>query len=227
MSASQSLATLLGFGVDVLDIDRPFSNAWILRARIDIADEPAPVRGPFSCVFDDGESTIEYSGTLIHSQADTGDAYVIGVGGQGKLSTFLQGVDYSQPQPRTIAQDIIAACGEVIGDLSGLDSLARIEPVYSCIKGLASRQLQSLCNLLGIRWYTRPDGGIVIGPPTWPTYANDPFIVHNPNEHGTIIAEPNLPDIEPGMVVGGFRIASVHYYLDSNGLSAHLGVANE
>jgi hypothetical protein len=221
-----SLATLLGFGADTLELERPFFGAWILRARLDIADDDAPPLGPFTCVFDDGNSTIEYSGTLIHSQEDTGDAYVVGVGGQGKLGTMLQGVDYSQPQPRTIAQDIIAACGEVVGDLSGLDSLSRVEPVYSCIAGLASHQLHALCRLVGARWYTRPDGGIVIGPPTWPTYSGEPFIVHNPNAHGTMIAEPNIPDIEPGMIVGGFRIARVRYFVNEDGLSAQLGIAN-
>jgi len=224
---TQSLATLLGFGVDTLELERPFIGAWILRARIDIADEPAPSLGPFSCVFDDGESTIEYSGTLIHSQSDTGEAYVIGVGGQGKLGTLLQGVDYAQPQARTIAQDIIAASGEVIGDLSALDSLPRIEPVFSCIKTTARNQLQALCNVIGARWYTRPDGGIVIDVPSWPTCAGDPFIVRNPNQHGTMIAEPNLPYIEPGMIVGGFRIARVRYYIDADGLTANLGVAHE
>jgi hypothetical protein len=223
----QSLATLAGFGVDVLDLERPFFGAWILRACIDVADDAAPALGPFSCVFDDGESTIEYTGTLIHSQADTGDAYVIGVGGQGKLGTMIKGVDYSQPQPRTIAKDIIAACGEVEGDLSGLDSLSRIEPAYSCIASSASNQLRSLCRMVNARWYTRHDGGIAIGPSLWPTYTGDPFIVHNPNAHGTIIAEPNIPDIEPGMIVGGFRIARVRYFLGEDGLSAHLGVANE
>jgi hypothetical protein len=223
----QSLATLAGFGVDTLELDRPFFGEWIIRAKLDIADNDAPPLGPFSCVFDDGNSSIEYNGTLIHSQADTGDAYVIGVGGQGKLGTMLPGVDYSQPQPRTIAQDIIAACGETIGDLSGLDSLSRIDPVFSCIASSASNQLQALCKLIIARWYTRPDGGIVMGAPTWPTYSGDPFIVHNPNAHGTIIAEPNIPDIEPGMVVGGFRIARLRYFINDDGLTAHLGVANE
>lgn len=224
---NQGLATLQGFGADTLELDCPFVGAWILRARIDIADEPAPSLGPFSCVFDDGESTIEYRGTLIHSQADTGDAYVIGVGGQGKLGTLLQGVDYAQPQARTVAQDIIAACGEVIGDLSALDSLPRIEPVFSCIKTTARNQLQALCNIIGARWYTRPDGGIVIDVPSWPTSARDLFVVRNPNQHGTMIAEPSIPDIEPGMVVDGFRVARVRYFIDENGLTAHLGVSNE
>lgn len=225
--SNQGLATLQGFGADALELERPFFGAWIIRARIDIGDKDAPPLGPFSCIFDDGESSIEYIGTLIHSQEDTGDAYVIGVGGQGKLGTLLQGVDYSQPQPRTIAQDIIAACGEVIGDLSGLDSLSRIEPVFSCIASSASNQLHSLCKLIGARWYTRADGGIVVGPDVWPNYEGSEFIVRRPNEHNVIISEPNIPDIEPGMVFGGYRIARTRYYIDDNGLSAHLGVANE
>lgn len=225
--SNQGLATLQGFGVDTLELDRPFFGAWIVRARIDVGDKDAPSLGPFSCVFDDGESSIEYRGTLIHSQEDTGDAYVIGVGGQGKLGTPLQGVDYSQPHARTVAQDIIAACGEAIGDLSGLDLLPRIEPVFSCIAASASNQLQALCKLIGARWYTRVDGGIVVEPPAWSAYDGNEFVVCNPNEHGIIIAEPNIPDIEPGTIYGGYRIARIRYYIDDNGLSAHLGVANE
>jgi hypothetical protein len=227
-----SLATIAGFGVDWLELDRPFSGAWILRARLDIGDDATPALGTFSCVFDDGTSTIEYNGTIIQSNDDTGDGYVIGVGGMGKLGTILPGVDYSQPQPRTVAKDIITACGETEGDLSGLDTLSRIEPAYSCINGRASKQLESLCKKLSnpdsiVRWLVTASGTIDIGVPQWPTYSGAPFVVHKPNAYGVVIAEPNIPDIEPGSIVDGIRIGRVRYYIDDNGLTAHLEVPNE
>lgn len=221
-----SLASISGFGADMLEIDRPYNGAWILRAKLDIADNEPPPLGPFSCIFDDGLSVVTYTGTLISSRADTGDAYVVGIGGQGKLGVIVNGIDYSQPQPRTIAKDIIEACGETIGDMSVLDGAKRIEPAYSRLSGRASVQLQTLCELVGVRWYTRIDGAINISALEWIEYDNDPFVVHNPNENGTMIAEPNLPDIEPSMIVGGFKIARVRYFIDENGLYARLGVHN-
>jgi hypothetical protein len=221
-----SIATIGKFGADTLSLDRPFVGTWVLRAKLDIGDEPSPSIGPFSCVFDDGLSSIEYIGTIISSIADVGDANVVCVGGNGKLDTLMQGVDYSQPKPSTIARDIIEGCGEVVGDLSTIESLPRIENVYSCVAGRASNQLQYLCEQIGARWFVGVDGKTNIVIDTWPTYSNDAFIVHNPNEYNEIIAEPNIADIDPGMIVDSFRVSRVRYFVDDHGLSARLGVAS-
>lgn len=220
-----SLATLAGFGVEWLELDRPFEGLWIIRAKLDIGDDAIPVLGPFTCLFNDGTSIIEYRGTLLLSSDDNGDAYVIGVAGNGKFGTVLPGVDYSLPQPRTVARDILTACGEVAGDISSLDTLPRINPVYSCLSGRATKQLTDLCRTIGARWYAHIDGTINIDVPSWPTYTNEAFVVHKPNAYGVAHAEPSLPDIAPGMIVDGKRIARVRYWLDENGLSAYLGLA--
>lgn len=219
-----SLAKIAGFGADWIDLDRPFNGFSVLRARLDIGTDDAPSLGQTSCVFDDGNGVIEYAMTIVESSNDNGDAYIVAVGGRGQLSRIIEGDDYSQPPPRLVLSAILEGVGEVAGDIDGLDSLDRIEPVYARATNAASRQLDALCNLVGARWYTRPDGAINAGPPTWLTYAGDAFVIHNANAHGIIIAEPALPDIEPGSIVGGIRVGRVRYFVDKQGLTAHLYV---
>lgn len=217
-----SFATIAEFGADWIDLDRPLSGEWILRAKLDIGTNNAPMIGPSQCIFNDGNSSITYEGTIITSSDDNGDAYVVMVGGAGKLSTVIDGDDYSRPQVRTVFAAIIGEIGETIGNIDGLDSLARIDPVYTRARNQANRQLDALCDIVGARWFVRNDGKIEAGPLTWPTYAGDPFIIHNANSNGIIIADPALPDIVPGMIVDGVRIGRVRYFVDSKGLSTHL-----
>lgn len=217
-----SLATLAGFGADWLELDRPFNGVSIFRARLDIGTDNAPPLGQTTCLFDNGNGSTEYVCTILESVADNGDAHIVAVGGQGQTSRVIEGDDYILPPPRVVLVAILDEIGETIGDIGGLDSLSRIEPVYTRATGPAARQIDSLCKLIGSRWYTRVDGAINAGPPTWPTYEDDPFIVHNANAHGIIMAEPALPDIEPGSIVNGVRIGRVRYFVDDDGLTAHL-----
>lgn len=219
------------FGVDWLDLERPFSGNWTLRAKLDTGTDDPPPLGPLELVFDTRSSdldatgeTMTYVGTIIESYADEGDSYIVAVGGAGGLRKAITGDDYERPPPRVVAGAILAAAGEVAGDLSGLDPLPRVDPFYGRLAGRADRQLDALCSLVGARWFVRPDGAVDAGPATWPTYASDPFTVHRPNASGVISAEPDLPDIEPGSVVDGYRVASVRYYVTDEGLSAKLSL---
>lgn len=219
-----SYAKVGDFGADWLELVRPFSGTWTARVRLDIGTDEPPAPGPASIVFDTGAASVTYSGTILESSADEGDGWLVIVGGTGGLRTELPGDDYERPPPRLVASAILSAAGEVSGDLTGLDVLPRIEPFYGRLAGLASRQLDALCSLVGARWYVGRDGKVNVGPATWPTYASDAFITHRPNAHGIIAAEPDLPDVEPGSVVDGYRIAHVRYIVSEDGLSAKLGI---
>lgn len=225
-----SFAKANGVGVDWLDLERPFSGNWIVRARLDIGTDAPPGLGPLTLVFDtSGEdeengASITYTGTIVESYADEGDGWIVAVGGTGGLRRALPGDDYAKPPPRVVVAAILAAAGELAGDLSGLASLDRIEPFYGRLAGRADRQLDAICSLVGARWYVGAEGKVNAGPATWPTYTGDPFITHRPNASGIISAEPDLPDIEPGMIVEGYRVASVRYFVTDDGLSAKLGI---
>jgi hypothetical protein len=219
-----SLAKVGDFGVDWLDLVRPFSGNWIARARLDIGTDAAPALGASSIVFDTGAATMTYSGTIIDSSDDEGDAWIVMVGGAGGLRIELDGDDYERPPPRVVVSAILSAAGEVEGDLAGLASLPRVEPFYGRLAGRADRQLDALCSVVSARWYVTHEGKVSVGPATWPTYPADAFIVHRPNAQGVVSAEPDLPDVEPGMVVDGYRIAHVRYFVTEDGLSARLTV---
>lgn len=225
-----SFAKANGVGVDWLDLERPFSGNWILRARLDIGADAPPAPGPLSLVFDtsgdDGDTgeSITYTGTILESYADEGDGWILAVGGAGGLRLDLPGDDYAKPPPRVVVAAILAAAGELAGDLTGLDTLDRIEPFYGRLAGRADRQLDAICSLVGARWHVGADGKVNAGPATWPTYSGDPFITHRPNASGIITAEPDLPDIEPGSIVDGYRVASVRYFVTDEGLSAKLSL---
>lgn len=219
-----SFAKVGNFGVDWLELVRPFSGNWTFRGRLDIGTDAAPAPGPTSVVFDTGSASITYTGTIIESSADEGDGWVTIVGGAGGLRWELAGDDYERPPPRVVVAAILAAAGEVSGDLSGLDILPRIEPFYGRLAGLASRQLDALCSLVGARWYMTHDGKVNAEPAAWDEYEGDAFIIHRPSANGVIDAEPDLPDIEPGMIVDGYRVAHVRYFVTADGLSAKLGV---
>jgi hypothetical protein len=219
-----SLAKVGLFGVDWLDLVRPFSGNWIARARLDIGTDAAPPLGASSIVFDTGAATMTYAGAIIESNADEGDAWIVMVGGAGGLRLDLDGDDYERPPPRVVVSAILSAAGEVEGDVADLASLPRVEPFYGRLAGRGDRQLDALCSVIGARWYVTHEGKVSVGPAAWPTYPADAFIVHRPNAQGVVSAEPDLPDVEPGMVVDGYRIAHVRYFVTEDGLSAKLTV---
>lgn len=219
-----SLVKLGDVGVDWLDLERPYSGTWLARARLDIGADAPPALGPGTLTFDTGAVSMSYVGTIIESYSDEGDGWIVMVGGTGGLRRVLLGEDYERPPPRVVVAAILAGAGEVAGDLFGLSTLARIEPFYSRLAGLASRQLDAVCAIVGARWSVRPDGAVDVGPAAWPAYASDPFIVRRPNAAGIIDAEPELPDIEPGSIADGYRVAHVRYFVTEDGLSAKLGL---
>ena len=219
-----SLVSLGDFGVDWLDLERPFSGTWLARARLDIGTDDPPALGPATLTFDTGSASMAYVGTIIESYEDEGDGWVLMVGGAGGLRRALTGDDYERPPPRVVVAAILAGAGELAGDLASLAPLLRIEPFYSRLAGLASRQLDAVCQVIGARWTVRADGAVDVGPAAWPTYPSDAFIVHRPNANGILDAEPELPDIDPGSIVDGYRVAHVRYFVTEGGLSAKLGL---
>jgi hypothetical protein len=220
-----SLAVINDHDVEWLDLDRPFQGAWLLRAKVDIGEGVALAVGPMSLVFDDGSGQpVTYTGTTLESSADQGDGYISAVGGAGGLRKVVAGDDYDAPPPRVVVAAILAAAGELAGDLSGLDALPRIDPFYSRLEGKAAAQLDELAKVTGATWRVRPDGRVDMGVPTWPTFDGDAFLGNFPNASGVLHAEPALPTIDPGMIVEGFRIGRVRYFVDAGGLSAKLTV---
>jgi hypothetical protein len=221
-----SYATINGVDVEWLDLDRPFQGNWTLRARIDLGDSDALPLGPLTLVFDtgaEGVQAVTYAGTILESTHDQGEGYIYAVGGAGGLRGVLAGDDYAAPPPRVVASAILAAAGESLGDLSGLDTLARIEPFYGRLAGTGTAQLDRLCRTLGVTtWRVRPDGAVDVFVPAWPTFEGDAFLGHFPNASGVAHAEPDLPTIDPGMVVDGLRVSRVRYFVDDTGLSAKL-----
>lgn len=221
-----SLADVNGSDVEWLDLDRPFRGNWFLRARLDIGEGDALALGPMALTFDDGSGVapVIFSGTILESSNDQGECYVYAVGGAGGLRRELPGEDYAAPPPRLVAGAILAGAGELAGDLSTLDAMPRIEPVYTRLRGTGTAQLDALCKLVGATWRIRPDGRVDVGVPSWPTSGVDPFLSHFPNASGVAHAEPALPTIDPGTVVQGLRVARVRYFVDGGGLSAKLTV---
>jgi hypothetical protein len=209
--------------VEWLDLHLPWSGAWSLCARVDLEGDDALAIGPLSLVFDDGSRSITYSGTILSSSADEGTGSIVAVGGAGGLRKRIAGEDYTRPPPRIVIAAILSACGETLGDVSTIETLPLIEPSYQRLVGRADRQIDALCELVGLRWYVAETGRVNVELPTWPTYERDAFLVRLRDINGERRAEPDVADIMPGMIVEGERVASVRYVLNEDGLTAMLG----
>jgi hypothetical protein len=216
--------TANGLRVDWLCLDVPFMGLWTARARLDIGDGAAPT-GALTLAFDTGDegaSPVTWSGTILESTADEGEASVYVVAGSGGLvaATGLAGADYDQPPPRVVAAAILEAAKETPGDLTVLDALPRIEPVYTRLRGRGVAQLDALARRCGVRWRAAPSGAIDVPNDTWPPA--DAFIVRRWDDSGRAAAEPDLPTLLPGIVVDGRRVSRVQYTVNEDGLSAVL-----
>jgi len=211
-----SFARANGFDVMSMSLAYPLNGLWEVRGVIDVGDKPAPTGAMALIMQPENGAASTWNGTFLSSLPDQGKAKFWAVAGAGGMRKVIAAADYDRPPARTVLSAILAAAGELAGDISGIDPFAQIVPVWTQFGGKASGELDALCAENGTSWRARPDGAIDVLVETWPAYPGEAFDVEPEDPDGRILLAQDAPDVRPGMTVLGKRIAHVTYVLTSS-----------
>ncbi len=178
-----------------------------VEATIDLDVGAAPPSGKVQLELAVEGAAVSYTCTILDALPD-GDAgreslgrfRVFAVLGAGGMRRVVEGIDYSDVQPRLILEDIARDTGEDF-DLSALGSPSTLAR-WTRVKGTGRKALERLCARLGLGWRVLPNGRVRVAPETWPAYsATAPQYTAEPDANGVAELALDAPDLAPGMTI--------------------------
>lgn len=150
-------ASIGGASVLSASISMPLSGAWTAEVVVG-SDQALSGR----VVLDDGG--VQFRGTVVNGEVDTGRSQALIVGGAGGLGTELEAKAYRATPARSVINDILAEAGETLSADADPALLGVLLPFWHRDSGPAWRALGLVVfDALGANWRVKRDGSIWIG----------------------------------------------------------------
>lgn len=199
-----SLLTANGYAVSEGEIVMPRLGAWTATATV--------------------EQEVASTGAVqlaVGATALLGYAYAAGtfalrsrmllVGGKGGALDALVVARAFRPAPvRVVVEDALQGTGEGFSTLADAVTLARFLPRWTRLQRPGGTELQAVADALGVSWRFADDGGLWMGPETWPALdVAHEVVEHEPARRRIVFAGDDVHKIRPGVTVEGRKVDRV------------------